>query len=122
MLVEQGIVRYVSRSLPLKEAGGWIPIGAKLPAGSVANEIRTLRRPVGCSTIAADEWFEDWRRGGTVVEDARHWPTWDQTLSLIWFEDLEILENNRLSTGADKAHDVQELDGILPWPSKKRRR
>jgi hypothetical protein len=40
--------------------------------------------------IDADIWFSDWERGGTLLEEVRHLAQWDQTLTLLWFEDEEV--------------------------------
>ena len=35
-------------------------------------------------------WFTEWRRGGTLIEESRNLPKWDQCLTLIWFDDDEV--------------------------------
>lgn len=66
------------------------------------------------------------RRGSQAVIPGivvRHLATWDQTLTLLWFEDEELPEeHSREANGADEESALQELDGILPWPGKRRRR
>ncbi len=61
------------------------------------------------------------------MEEARHFEKWDQTLTLLWFEDEEVPPPKR-GTGRDpeieEDEDVllKELDGALSWPTGKRRR
>ena len=77
----------------------------------------------GPDEIAADVWFSDWRRGGIVLEEARHLKSWEQTLTLLWFEDEEVPPLRREgSETEDEEPFLRELDGTLPWPGKRRRR
>jgi hypothetical protein len=73
--------------------------------------------------VDTDE-IDDWRCGGVVQEDARHFPRFNETLSLLWFED-----DRKPGPSSDYADDDDEdepalrpLDGTLPWPGKSRRR
>ena len=99
VLSEKGLVRYASRSNSLREARGWIPPRMEIPPETISSALRTGGTQAGPDEIAADVWFSDWRSGGMVLEEARYLKSWDQTLTLLWFE----------------------LDGTLPWPGKKRR-
>ena len=40
--------------------------------------------------IDAEVWFHNWERGGTIMAEARHLEQWDQTLTLLWFEEEEL--------------------------------
>jgi hypothetical protein len=130
VLSEQGKVRYTSRSNPLKDACAWVPPHLDLPDGCFSKKVRA---GAGCevqkrSTRAI--WFSDWERGGTVLEETRHLIPWDQTLTLLWFEDGEV-PPQRFRDDRDEVHErgddendglLQELDGKLRWPGKRRRR
>ena len=71
----------------------------------------------------ADVWFSDWTRDGSLLEDARHLKQWDQTVALIWFEDEEVpSETLDRRLREEEETGLAELDGILPWPGKKKRR
>lgn len=123
VLAEGGVVRYASRSKALREAFAMIPFGSKLPWGSLSERLRQGRVPDGPEECDADLWFAQWERGGVLLEEARHLESWDQTLTLLWFEDDEVPEKApRDSDGRDEEAALQELDGILPWPDKRRRR
>ena len=77
----------------------------------------------------ADIWFNEWERGGTLLEEVRHLAQWDQTLTLLWFEDGEVPgrkirdERGELREEEENEDDalLKELDGQLQWPSKRRR-
>ena len=70
-----------------------------------------------------------------LLEEARHLPQWDQTLTLLWFESEEVpslrLRRTRrddrygrddYNTSDEEDELLPELDGYLRWPSKRRRR
>ncbi len=128
VLSEKGKVRYASRSTMLREAKAWIAPRIEMPQGSLSAKLRQGLASNGWEEIAADEWFQHWERGGTLLEEARHLDRWDQTLTLLWFEDEEIPPPKRQAWGRDAEPEededvlLKELDGVLPWPGKKRRR
>lgn len=121
VLAEKGMIRYVSYSPLLREWKAWIRIGGKIPTNSLAARTR-LSSEAGPLESDPTVWFDDWQRGGILFEDARRLSRWDQTLSLLWFEEDEIPQAPK---GFDKYsgdEEYKELDGILPWPGKKKRR
>ena len=71
--------------------------------------------------VAAEEWCDDWKRGGVVWEEARHSARWTQTLALLWFDDDRV-PSSAAEEGEDEELAFQPLDGVLPWPGKHRRR
>jgi hypothetical protein len=127
VLSEKGKVRYAARSTALRDAGAWIAPRIEMPQGSMSARLRGGTSCNSPEEIEADEWFQHWERGGTLLEEARHLERWDQTLTLLWFEDEEIPPPKR-GTGRDSEIEededvlLKELDGVLPWPGKKRRR
>jgi len=90
VLAERGKVRYAVSSIPLRDAKAWIPTGLALPVGSLSEKLRAGAAYTGPEEIAADLWFDNWTRGGELLEDARYFRPWDQILSLIWFDDEEV--------------------------------
>jgi len=124
---EKGKVRYGVRSTALRDAGAWIAPRIEMPQGSPSARLRGGEAFDGPAEIEADEWFQHWERGGALLEEARHLERFDQTLTLLWFEDEEVPPPKH-GTGRDweieEDEDVllKELDGVLPWPGKKRRR
>jgi hypothetical protein len=123
VLSEGGKVRYTSRSKPLREAKAWVPPQMTLPASSLSARLRAGATDGGAEEIAADLWFSDWKRGGVLLEEARYLSQWDQTLTLLWFADEELPARAEGGHGdVDDPPMLKELDGVLPWPGKKRRR
>jgi Zn-dependent peptidase ImmA (M78 family) len=123
ILAQEGKVRYTIRSTPLRDARAWIALGTGLPSESLAARLRASDDCTGPEEVPADIWFDDWRRGGQLLEDARYYAPWDQTISLIWFEDEEVPHTPRKGGREEEEESgLPELDGVLPWPGKKRRR
>ncbi len=126
-LSEKGKVRYGSRSAALRDAGAWIAPRIELPSGSLSARLRAGTSSSGPEEIEADEWFQHWERGGTLLEEARHLERWDQTLTLLWFEDGEVPPPHRRGwdeesgSGADEEVLLKELDGVLRFKDKKGR-
>ena len=124
VLSEKGKIRYASRSTSLREAGAWIQPNLDLPRNTLSEKVRAGARSNGPSEVDADVWFKEWERGGTLLEEARHLSTWDQTLTLLWFEDEEVPPRaSRYGRDDDDENDglLKELDGNLRWPDKRRR-
>lgn len=120
VLGEAGFIRYVAQSARLREMGAWISIGRRLPQASLAARAHG-ERAVGPVVIEADEWFEDWPHGGTLSEDVCCAQQWNQTLSLLWCDDEWLAVAEEAASEKDDG-GLRELDGILPWPSKSKRR
>jgi hypothetical protein len=120
VLAESGMVRYISYSRSMRERGCWINIGMPLPAGSGAQKVRAghiMENPV---EVEMDRWVENpRRRDAFLFEEARLLGDWDQVLSLLWIE--EGHGGRDASDDMDDDGGLEELDGILPWTSKKRR-
>lgn len=125
-LIEEGIVRYVSYSRRMREFKVWIDLGRPVPKGGVAERlIRDGARDQDYDEMAADVWFIGGRLGRRLLcEESILLPEWNQCLSLLWID--ESVKDMRLEH--DEADDddaeplLRELDGNLPWPSKRRRR
>jgi len=120
VLSEMGKVRYTSRSLAMREVSAWITPRTDIPKGTLSERIRNGEVTDGPYEIEADSWFSDWTRGGVLLEDARHISRWDQTLTLLWFEDEEVPPS--IQEIDEDLMGLKELDGILPWPGRKRRK
>jgi len=122
VLAEAGVVRYVSCSRSMRKRKCWIPIGMLLPQGSAAYKVRAGGIMNGPIEVETDLWITDPRCGDAyLLEEARFLPEWDQVLSLLWFE--EGSENSEgIFEDMEDDGGLKELDGILPWPSKRHRR
>lgn len=125
VLMEDGAVRYASRSKTLRDMGGWIDLGVDVPPKSVA--ARVFKNPSSADVydeLPAHTWFSKTPKNYEIVcEEAMSLHEWGQCLSLLWFDD----SLRRSATGKNDVDDddeplLKELDGTLPWPGKSRRR
>jgi Zn-dependent peptidase ImmA (M78 family) len=120
---EGGKVSYSAHSASLRQAKGWIRRGSLLPEGSSSARTRAGEKSSGPEEAQADEWFEDWDRDGGLFEDVLHVAQWDQTLTLLWFEEDDAppprLEREQWE---EQTYGLRELDGNLPWPGRAKRR
>lgn len=124
VLSEEGSIRYVSRSRYLNELRGWIEFNVPVPNGSVAHRlISGSPKNEDYDEIPTDIWFDGGIRNRPLVaEEAILLPSWDQCLSLIWFDQSAKPFPERRDLDEDDDPLLPELDGTLPWPSKRRRK
>lgn len=123
VLSEGGKVRYCSRSTSLREAKAWVRLGMDLPPDSYSARVRAGAGASGPEESEPDQWFEDWQRDGVLYEDVRHLGAWDQTLTLLWFDDEDLPPPPAArKRWEEEAYGLRELDGELPWPGKSKRR
>jgi hypothetical protein len=123
VLAERGKVRFSSKSAKMREARAWIATRMDLPDCSVANRRREGDHGVGPEEVDPGIWFEDWDRDGTFFEDARHVAKYDQTIVLLWSEEEDLPPARTVHRQREEdEYGLAELDGILPWPGKSRRR
>lgn len=123
--MERGAVRYAARSTALRQAGAWISPRSNIPAGSVAQRLRsTGGSAIEMGEVAQDIWFDNWEKNYWLWELSRHYSHTDTTISLLWLnsEDLPEIEVNRYSARVVDDGGLSELTGDLPWPGRSRRR
>lgn len=121
VLSEQGKVRYASRSKPLRDAAAWIQPRLDLPEGSLSKKVCAETSTNIHDAVDAHIWFSDWERGGTLLEEVRLLAQWDQTLTLLWFEDEEVpsrkFRDERGEIHEEEGNEddalLKELDGRL---------
>jgi len=122
VLMEGGKIRYVSMSKHLRERKGWIDFGIAIPKGSVAHRLVHGKSTENHGELLTATWFNNGVRGfDYLAEEAMLLGEWDQCLSLIWFDE-NVRPNDRevyYHTEEDEPL-VDELDGILPWPNKRK--
>lgn len=123
VLTERGKIRYASRSTSLRAAGAWIEPRSAIPTTSVTARVCAGERCNGPEEIDPDVWFTDWNSGGTLFEEAKYFPRWQQSLTLLWGDEEEI-EVRRSPQASRQPTDFEyrELDGNLPWPGRKKRK
>jgi hypothetical protein len=119
---EGGKVRYSARSAKLRETKGWIKPGLPLPVDSYSARVRDGGSASGAEDADPGQWFTDWERDGSLFEDTLHLAQWDQTLTLLWFDDEDLAPSlPERKPGDEDNYRLRELDGVLPWPGRKRR-
>lgn len=74
--------------------------------------------------IATDIWFNRIVKNyDVVVEESMRLKEHDQCLPLIWFDaSLKSVDKDRDYDVEDDEPLLEELDGKLPWPSKRHRK
>jgi hypothetical protein len=123
VISEGGKVRYSARSTRLREAKGWVKPGSSLPLDSLSARVRGGERPAGPEEAEPEQWFEGWERDGSLYEDARHLSQWDQTLTLLWLDDEELPPpSSERKQWDEETYGLRELDGVLPWPGRRKRK
>ena len=123
VLSEGGKVRYSSRSASLRDAKAWIRSGRDLPSDSYSARVRAGFPPSGPEEADPEQWFEDWDRDGSLYEDVRQLGQWDQTLTLLWFDDEDLPPPQpERARWEEETYGLRELDGNLPWPGRSKRR
>jgi hypothetical protein len=93
-----------------------------MPVDSYSARLRAGERPSSPEEAEPKQWFEDWECDGSLYEDARHFGHWDQTLTLLWFDDEELVATAERKRWDEEKHGMRELDGVLPWPSRTKRK
>ena len=94
------------------------------PKGSVAHRlVQNTSKNEDYDEIATDTWFNNGVKNYPLLaEESVLLREWDQCLSLLWFDDdLRPAGDNRTFDSDDEPL-LKDLDGVLPWPSKSRRK
>jgi Zn-dependent peptidase ImmA (M78 family) len=124
--MNSSVIRHASRSAALRTLNAWIAPKSPIPVGAVAHQLVKDGRSSGeSSDISQDVWFQDWPRGYDLTELARHYPEYDETFALLWFDDDNGPEEP-VNTFSGKPQEddggLKELDGILGFSGKRKRR
>lgn len=119
VFMENGRVKYASRSTSLRNLNGWIDLKAPIPKGSAAWDVRTDKLwQSEVTEVSQDIWFSEWAQGSDLYEIARHYEKFDQTFSLIWFgeEDAPVVRAGSITRLLTEETDgLNELTGIIGW-------
>ena len=121
------VVRYASRSKALRDLNAWVEMRAPIPSGSVACRlVQHHEWSSEDSRISQDVWFRDWPKGYDLTELSKHYPTFEETFSLLWFEqDSGPDEPVKNWSGTPMQEDddgLKELDGVLGFHKKSKRK
>jgi Zn-dependent peptidase ImmA (M78 family) len=126
ILADDRRVRYVSSSPSLREAGFFLKVGIEVPALSVLG--RMIAGAAGVSSGTADVvpshiWINSDCRGiEEFTETAVLSGTYSQGLVLLCAEDLPEKDRDRPDRSPDEDELLPELDGVLKFPGRKRRK
>lgn len=122
VLAQHGRVRYSSRSTSLRATGAWIQPRSQVSTGCLTARVSQDAGSAGPQEVDPDVWFSDWSSGGTLYEEARLVKKWDQTLTLLWGEEDGIQAPRRPQQPDRQDDEYRELDGVLPWPGRRRQK
>jgi Zn-dependent peptidase ImmA (M78 family) len=126
VLMDSSVVRYAARSRALRALYAWIDVKAPIPPGSVAKRLIDEGLWSGEAEVSQDIWFRDWPQGYDLIELAKHYPSYDETFSILWFEqDSGPDEPVKNWSGVPQQEDdggLKELDGALSFSKRVRRR
>jgi Zn-dependent peptidase ImmA (M78 family) len=125
--MNSSVIRHASCSKALRDLRAWIVPKSPIPQGSVAYRLVKEGQWSGeDSGISQDVWFQDWPRGYDLTELAKHYPDYDETFTLLWFEhDCGPGEPVKNIAGVPDQEDdggLRELDGVMSFSKKARRR
>jgi len=124
--MNSSVIRHASRSAALRTLNAWIAPKSPVPEGSVAHQLAKDDQRFGESSgISQDVWFQDWPQGYDLTELAKHYPEYDETFSLLWFESDSGPEepvNTFTPVLQEDGGGLKELDGVLHFSGKKKRR
>ncbi len=123
VLSENGIIRYVSMSRVLREKGFWVPVGTPAPQKTQLEKRLSDQSNDIFAEVPAHYWTNhDSFAGRMLCEESIVLDMWNQALSLLWFEDdIPIQQTQRRQYDEDDEL-LPELDGQLPWPSRRKRK
>lgn len=122
--MNSSVIRHASRSSALRKLNAWIAPRTPIPPGSVAFQLVNDSLYSGEDSVAQDVWFMDWLRGYDLTELSKHYPEYDETFSLIWFDsddgpDEAVNTFTRIDHQSGDSELLQELDGVLSWKKRK---
>ncbi len=123
VLSEKGIIRYISASPRMRELGFWVDYGVPVPQGSVIQRLMSTGAQRDYEELPAYIWTnKDALAQSIVCEEACTLGRWNQGLSLLWFDEETMGADDSARQYSEEDKLLPELDGVLPWPSKRRRK
>ena len=124
-LVEDGHIRYFSSSPSFREEVGYVDWGTKIANGSICAKLIANGQKSGAGSVLADVWVTKIRQPGLMLyEECANWPKYQQALCLLGLDDNSVDEDHRENSYKNEYERelLEELDGNLKWPSKRRRK
>jgi Zn-dependent peptidase ImmA (M78 family) len=125
VLSQDGYIRFATYSTAMRNSRFRIAPGISVPTGSITQQCLKATAQSGSGVIPAYLWTSaDDFTDIDLREEVRILRSWKQGLTLISLEAGDTLDDaipRHPDTEADEPL-LRELDGVLPWPSGKKRR
>jgi Zn-dependent peptidase ImmA (M78 family) len=121
VVAEEGSIKYAVPSSALREARVFLRKGVALPERSAAAQAIQLGNDQAVADMEASEWsHSDAADRFSVHEEAIYHATWEQSLSLLTFEEDVQAPRAISDRAAEDDELLPELTGYLSWDKKKR--
>ena len=125
-LSQDGFVRFSNSSPTMRASRFFITPRIQVPAASITGQCLKAGLPAGSGQVPAHLWTSADDFGDIdLTEEVRISGTWGQALTLLWIEDGDLPDpRGERTTDAQSEGEplLRELDGVLPWPGRGRRR
>jgi hypothetical protein len=126
VLSQGGYVRFATYSTSMRQTRFWISNGIAIPSASVTGRCLKAADFAASGGVPAHVWTSrDEFVDIDLTEDVRVIRSWKQALTLLWLdeEDSDVPESPRRTLDRDEDEPLlKELDGVLPWPGRKKRK
>ena len=125
-LSQDGFVRFANSSPTMRASKFFITPRIQVPAASITGQCLKAGLRAGSGQVAAHLWTSaDDFWDVDLMEEVRIGGAWGQALTLLWIEDGDLPDPRGERTTDERAEGeplLRELDGVLPWPGRGRRR
>jgi hypothetical protein len=125
-LSQDGFVRFSNSSPTMRASRFFITPRIQVPAASITGQCLKAGLRAGSGQVAAQLWTSVDDFGDVdLMEEVRISGAWGQALTLLWTEDGDLPDPRGERATYDRAEGeplLRELDGVLPWPGRGRRR
>jgi hypothetical protein len=125
-LSQNGYVRFAAYSKAMRDSQFWVTPGIAVPAASITGRLLQTGKASASGIVPAHLWTSrDEYVDIDLAEEVRVTSSWNQALTLLWLDsgDAPDMQRSRPSPGRDEEEPLlKELDGVLPWPGRKRKR
>ena len=126
VLSQDGFVRFSTSSPAMRASKFFVTSRIQVPAASITGQCLKAGLPTGSGPVAAHIWTStDDFQDVDLMEDVRVSGVWNQALTLLWVENGDLPDPRGQSSIGDRTEEeplLRELDGVLPWPGRGRRR
>lgn len=125
-LSQAGYVRFATYSPSMRESRFWISCGITVPAASITGQCLRSGAARQAGIVPAHLWTSrDEFADIDVSEETCVLRAWNQALTLISLEAGDAPDDRTRNRAVERDEDeplLRDLDGILQWPSRRKRR